>query len=83
MNDRELRAQLVAFAVSRQLVALHSLCGEDHELAAVAIGHIVKVTARSVVIAAKGGFETPLPLASVTKLEQLSGAPAVPSPEAA
>ncbi|HEY1956016.1 MAG TPA: hypothetical protein VGH28_10390 [Polyangiaceae bacterium] len=78
MNDRDFRDQMIALAVSRQLVALHSLGGEDRELPGVVIGRIVKVTSRSVVIATEGNFESPMPLASVTKLEPLEGAPTAP-----
>lgn len=84
MNLKDLRDQLIALAVSRQLVAVHSVhavSGEDVETPAVVIGHIVKVTQRSVVVATRG-FETPIPLERVTWLDQLSGA-VTPAPEAA
>lgn len=82
MNDREIRDMLIALTVSRQIVALHYLSGEDRELPCVVLGHIVKVAARTVVVATHGDFETPIPLASVTKLEPISGA-ALPTTEAA
>lgn len=83
MNDREIRDALIALTVSRQLVALHYVSGEDRELPCVVLGFIVKVTARTVVIATKGHFETPIPLASVTKLEPISGAAMPATTEAA
>lgn len=84
MSDSDLRDSLITAAGDRKLVALHYISEDRTEsVPAIVIGHVVKVSARVVVVATQAAKnETVVPLDQVKRFDYLSGASA-PAPEAA
>lgn len=67
----KLRQFLIDAAVTGKRVAIHSVTDDDDQTAQVCVGKVIKVSARTVVIETTD-YETPIPIASVTKAEDLA-----------